>query len=189
MARPHLKSMPAQVPEPAAHEFAEAMSALASGVAIVTCLVDGRPWGMTVTAFTSVSAVPPTVLVSLGAGSTSARAIAASGRFGLSLLAQEHRYLARYASARGAAKFLEAFTDPVAGGESPEVVGAPAHLDCELVDQLAVHDHVVFVGRVRRVHAALEGRPLLYYRRAYHELAGPLPARLLPERRIECLSS
>ena len=37
-------------------EFAEAMSALASGVVLVTCWLDGRPWGLTVTAFASVSA-------------------------------------------------------------------------------------------------------------------------------------
>ena len=37
-------------------EFAEAMSALASGVVLVTCWVGDRPWGMTVTAFASVSA-------------------------------------------------------------------------------------------------------------------------------------
>ena len=32
------------------------MSALASGVVLVTCWIGDRPWGMTVTAFASVSA-------------------------------------------------------------------------------------------------------------------------------------
>ena len=52
----------------AAAEFADAMSTLASGVVLVTCRLADRPWGMTVTAFASVSAYPPTVLVSLGSG-------------------------------------------------------------------------------------------------------------------------
>ena len=47
-------------------DFADAMSTLASGVVLVTGWVGDRPWGMTVTSFASVSAEPPTVLVSLG---------------------------------------------------------------------------------------------------------------------------
>ncbi len=56
---------PMQEPAPIA-DFVDAMSTLASGVGLVTCWVGDRPWGMTVTAFASVSAEPPTVLVSLG---------------------------------------------------------------------------------------------------------------------------
>ena len=66
-------------PETAGAEYAAAMTALASGVVLVTCRHVERPWGMTVTAFASVSAQPPTVLVSLGSGTVSARAIAATG--------------------------------------------------------------------------------------------------------------
>src|SRR5262245_63942053 len=79
-----------------AWEFAAAMSELASGVVLVTSRIGGRPWGTTVTAFASVSAEPPTVLVSLCADSASARAVAGAGRFGVSVLAAEHERVARY---------------------------------------------------------------------------------------------
>ena len=91
----------------AAAEFADAMSTLASGVVLVTCRLADRPWGMTVTAFASVSAYPPTVLVSLGAGTASARAIAATGAFGVSILSRDQVDVAEYGAARGAAKFLD----------------------------------------------------------------------------------
>src|SRR5262245_27546130 len=88
-------------------DFVEAMSALPSGVALVTSWVGDRPWGMTVTAFASVSAEPPTILVSLGTETTSARAITATGAFGVSILAEEQLAVARRGSEPGAATFLE----------------------------------------------------------------------------------
>src|SRR5262245_15141873 len=86
---------------PSAAEFAEALSALAGGVVVVTCRLDGRPWGTTVTAFASVSAHPPTVLVSLDAGSAAAEAIVQSRRFGVSMLGEEQLEVARHVSAPG----------------------------------------------------------------------------------------
>src|SRR5437868_6187726 len=113
-------------------DFADAMSALATGVVLVTSRLGARPWGTTVTAFASVSTDPPTVLVSLETEARSARAIAATGSFGVSVLAAEHRALARYGSAPGATKFLESFAETEdEAGASPAVAGALAHLDCE----------------------------------------------------------
>jgi flavin reductase ActVB len=155
----------------AAAEFAEAMSTLASGVVLVTCRVDGRPWGMTVTAFASVSADPPTVLVSLTSEGRGAHAIAATRRFGVSVLAAEQLAVARFGAAPGAAKFLEAYVDRAdVPGASPTIDGALAHLDCEVSDALEVADHTVFFGEVRAARS-LDGPPLLYHRRGYRTLA------------------
>lgn len=152
--------------------FAEAMSRLAGGVAVVTCSRDGRPWGTTVTAVASVSADPPTVLVSLGSTASSADAIAATGRFGISILEQSQRMVARYCSTPGAPKFLEPFTSEPQS-ESPMVDGALAHLDCELVEQLEIADHTVFFGRVRDARSARSDTPLLYFHRDYRRLSEP----------------
>jgi flavin reductase ActVB len=170
--------------------FADAMSALAGGVAIVTCRLGDRPWGTTVTAFTSVSADPPTVLVSLGAETTAARAIAATRRFGVSILGRGQLDAARYASAPGAAKFLEPFTDPrEARSESPAVAGALAHLDCELSDEVQIADHTVFFGRVLDARVAPGGAPLVYFRREYRTVADPPEGQTPIRRRDACLSS
>jgi 3-hydroxy-9,10-secoandrosta-1,3,5(10)-triene-9,17-dione monooxygenase reductase component len=178
------------VPDPAPEyaptpEFAEAMSALASGVVLVTCRVGDRPWGLTVTAFASVSAHPPTVLVSLASVTTSVPAIRASGRFGVSVLAEAQRAVARHGSAPGETKFVDDYTEsnPTRSG-SPVVVGALAHLDCELSDTVEVADHVVLFGRVRAAHAFHEGAPLVYHRRAYRSVAEPATGR-----NVRCLSS
>ena len=128
-----------------APEFAEAMSTLASGVVLVTCRVGGRPWGLTVTAFTSVSADPPLVLVSLRSSTTSTDAIKASGRFGVSILAEGQEAVANHGSRPGAPKFY--FVDRT----SPSPV-ALAHLDCELHEAIDVADHTLLL-RTRRFHA------------------------------------
>jgi flavin reductase (DIM6/NTAB) family NADH-FMN oxidoreductase RutF len=171
-------------------DFADAMSALASGVVLVTGWVDDRPWGMTVTAFASVSAEPPTVLVSLGSGTTSAGAISATRRFGVSILAEEQLAVARFGSEPGAAKFLEALVDPGDGrSDSPVVAGALAHLDCELSEAVQIADHTILFGRVRAARASRSGTPLLYHRRGYRTL-GHRAARHPPtERKLTCLSS
>lgn len=177
--------------QPPIMNFADAMSELASGVALVTCRLADRPWGMTVTAFASVSADPPTVLVSLGSESAGARAITSSRLFGVSILAAEQLPVARYGAAPGAAKFLELFSEPEEQSSgSPSVTGALAHFDCQLSEHLRIADHTVFFGRVRAARASREGTPLVYHGRDYRRLAEPA-ARAHPTtgRTIRCLSS
>jgi flavin reductase (DIM6/NTAB) family NADH-FMN oxidoreductase RutF len=150
-------------------DYAEALSALADSVALVSCEVDGRPWGMTVTAFCSISTDPPTVLVSLGTSTAAAVAIAESGRFGVSVLAEGQAAIARHGSRPGVEKYLEPFVGRHAPGGTPFIPGAVAQLDCEVVERIPVADHVLFLGRVRTARSS-GGAPLLYHRRAYRRL-------------------
>ena len=161
--------------------FADAMCALAAGVVLVTSRVDDRPWGLTVTSFVSVSADPSTVLVSLGSETASARAITATRRFGVSILAEQQLDLARLCSAPGAPKFIEPYVDADDGSDAaPAVSDALAHLDCELSQAIRIADHTLLVGLVRDARASRTGAPLLYHRRGY---------RRTNERTVACLSS
>jgi flavin reductase (DIM6/NTAB) family NADH-FMN oxidoreductase RutF len=150
-----------------ADAFLDAMSDLASGVALVTTWVDGRPWGLTITSFTSVSAAPPTILVSLRSDTATAEAIAAGAGFGIAILAREHEPLARRASMTGAPKFLERDAAAEAWSASPVVGGALAHLDCDPIGSVDVAEHTVFFGRVRASAASGGGAPLVHFRRAF----------------------
>jgi flavin reductase (DIM6/NTAB) family NADH-FMN oxidoreductase RutF len=168
-------------------DFADAMSALTTGVVVVTSIVDGRPWGTTAIAFTSVSADPPTVLVSLGSDMNGARSIAATGSFGVSILAEEQLAVARHASRQGAPKFLEPFVESDdARSATPVVAAALAHLDCELSETVRISDHTVFFGRVRDA-TSHDGTPLVYQRRDYRALADPTHRRT--EKSMRCLSN
>jgi len=163
-----------RAPEPRlapAAAFADAMSRFATGVVLVTCWIDGRPWGMTVSAFASVSAEPPTILVSLASASASAQAITDEQRFGVSILERGQIAAARHGSLPGASKFIERFVERGGAGTAlPAVAGALAHLDCEVIELHEVADHTVFFGRVRSVRLGSAGEPLVYADRAYRAL-------------------
>jgi flavin reductase (DIM6/NTAB) family NADH-FMN oxidoreductase RutF len=160
-------------PEDVLSGFRDAMSRLAAGVVMVTTRVDGRPWGLTVSACCSVSMAPPMLLVSLGAVTASARAIEESGRFGVSILGERLIETARYGSTRGAPKFLEELCDPKADEHSatPVIAGAISHVDCGVTQALHVADHVIFLGEVE--HVVVPRRhddPLVYHDRRWHRL-------------------
>src|SRR6188472_2949044 len=79
--------------------FKEAMSHFASGVTVVTTEHDGTPYGMTVASFASLSLRPPLVIVCVEKSVKSHDAIAAAGKFGVSILAGDQADLSnRFAS-------------------------------------------------------------------------------------------
>jgi flavin reductase (DIM6/NTAB) family NADH-FMN oxidoreductase RutF len=162
--------------------FREAMSLLAATVVMVTTRVDGRPWGLTISACCSVSASPPMLLISLGQGTVSARAIGEEGVFGVSILGAHQEEAARTGAASGAPKFVERFCRPDelgAGGEAtvrtPVLKGAVAHLDCVVERAVDVADHTVFFAEVRDVVLSPGVPPLLYWGRMYTAVDGGDP--------------
>jgi flavin reductase (DIM6/NTAB) family NADH-FMN oxidoreductase RutF len=151
--------------------FPEAMSHLASAVLLVTSCVDGRPWGMTVSACCSVSDEPPTMLVSLLTRTVLSRAIMQTSRFGVCVLGADAIEVARFGSSSGQPKFL----DDVCGVSPREaaavvVEGSLSHVDCDVAQSLEHGDHTLYIGRVRAITVPGAGDPLLYYRRDYRRL-------------------
>jgi flavin reductase ActVB len=158
--------------------FRQAMRLLAGGVAVVTTIVDGRPWGLTVSACCSLTADPPKVLISLDSRTTSCRAIFDNGRFGVALLGSDQVAVARICSAAGLPKFIEEIVDhSFAQVRSPVIAGALAHLDCRVVDSHRVGDHALIIGLVQdalspRTHEDFE--PLVYFQRAFRTVGTAL---------------
>src|SRR5262245_34973827 len=126
------------------------LSRFASGVTIVTTSHDGKPFGLTVSAFSSVSAAPPRVLVCLANDSDTKPLVERSGHFAVHILGLDQLVLGpRFA------KLEPEVTDPFIGlSYREERTGAPilddclAWLDCRLESSLPVGDHTVFVGAV-----------------------------------------
>jgi flavin reductase (DIM6/NTAB) family NADH-FMN oxidoreductase RutF len=160
-----------------ASAFRDAMALLASGLTMVTTRIDGRPWGLTISSCTSLSADPPQVLVSLGTRTVTCRQIAATRRFGLSLLGAHHRRLAQVGAAPGAPKFVDDHCEDEGDEQCPRVRGALYHLDCDVSHVTAVADHTIFVGQVTRwVPGAVSGsvEPLIYFDRGYRGVTANL---------------
>ena len=72
----------------AREDFVDAMRKVPTVVSVITSYVDGRPWGLTVSAFCSVEADPPTVMVSLGRHTRTLADVSVVGRFGVSILSR-----------------------------------------------------------------------------------------------------
>jgi len=118
-----------------------------SSVAIVSTFNGRQPVGCAVSAFLSLSLQPPSLLVSLRSGSETLGHIQSSNRFGLSLLADEHRALVDVFSHGRAGERFGATDYGVVHGV-PVVDDAPAVFACTLTAQIPMYDHTLVVGEV-----------------------------------------
>jgi len=150
--------------------FKAAMSHFASGVTIVTTEHGGRPYGMTVASFASLSLRPPLVLVCIEKSVKTHDAIVAARKFGVSILGADQADV----SARFASRSDDKFSGiDVKRGELgvPLIAGALTTLECSVHDQLPGGDHSIFVGEVVQA-TTRDGVPLLYFRSGYREMRG-----------------
>ena len=126
-----------------------------TGVVIVTAISGGRPAGLSVGSFTSVSLDPPLVAVLPAKSSTSWPKIAAAGSFCINILAASQEALCRGFAVSGADKFAGVSWWRAPSG-APILDGTLAWIDCELEQSVEAGDHYIVLGRVR----ALEVEPL-----------------------------
>jgi flavin reductase (DIM6/NTAB) family NADH-FMN oxidoreductase RutF len=153
--------------------FREAMTLLASGVAVITARrPDGLPCGIAATSLTSYSAHPPSLLVSVWHGSRCHDPLAASERFGVHLLKSDELALAeRFANRDLEDKFdgLDWSWD----GDVPELGGTLAYLRCRRAENFARYDHTVLIGDLEGGRLE-QGEPLVYARRRMDWLMQPM---------------
>lgn len=149
--------------------FRQALSRFASGVTIVTTLGDdGRPWGFTASAFSSLSLDPPLILVCLANTAECHPHFATTDSFAVNILRHEHRPLAELFAARGADKFGgEDFVDGDDG--LPTLPDALAVLSCNVYQRLEAGDHTILIGEVYAAEAR-KGQPMLHFDRIFHRL-------------------
>jgi flavin reductase (DIM6/NTAB) family NADH-FMN oxidoreductase RutF len=151
--------------------FRRVLGQFASGVTIVSTRDgEGRPLGLTVSAFCSVSLHPPLILACLGRRSEVNAGIRTSGHFGVSILAEDQEAVSRRFATSGRTRFDE--PPPLVGRHGlPLVPGALGHLECRVRSFHDEGDHTVWVGEVVAL-SARPGRPLLYHHGDYRRLEG-----------------
>lgn len=148
--------------------FKQAMSHFASGVTVVTTEHEGKPYGMTVASFASLSLRPPLVLVCVENSVKSHDAIAAARKFGVSILEASQADISGRFASKSDDKFSGLETRRGTLG-IPLIDGAICSIECRLTDQLPGGDHSIFVGEVVAAETA-EGKPLVYYRSGYRQI-------------------
>jgi flavin reductase (DIM6/NTAB) family NADH-FMN oxidoreductase RutF len=153
--------------EPA--EFREFMRSWATGVTVVTGLLDEHPAGCTVNAFTSVSLVPPLLLVSLAEHSRTLAAIRQRATFAVNLLSWRQRRLAAQFAAPDRDRFGGVAHRPVHG--VPVLDRAMAVTVCELAQLVPVADHVLVIGRPLWCQRSEGAEPVIFLGGRYQRSA------------------
>ena len=148
--------------------FRAVLGRFASGVTIVTVRgANGRDYGMTVSAFSSVSLEPPLVMVCIGEDASLKPMIAEATHYGVSILASDQEPLSRRFAAHGERFDGVGFTR---GDNGMALIdGALAFMECRIIARHRAGDHTVVIGEVEAASVA-DQRPLLYYRGGYAQL-------------------
>lgn len=148
--------------------FRNALGHFASGIVVVSGLVDGRPAGLTCQSFSSLSLDPPLILVAPSRTSATWPGIAAAGFFCVNVLAATQEWVCRKFAVSGGNKFDGVEWTPGVEGV-PRIRGVLASIDCKLESVNDGGDHHIAIGRVMGL-AVQTDAPLLFYRGAYHRL-------------------
>ncbi|WP_311731924.1 flavin reductase family protein [Roseospira marina] len=150
--------------------FRKALGCFASGVTVVTAMdAAGSPVGLTVSAFSSVSLVPPLVLICLDRRVSALDAFE-RGPFAVNILAEGQRELSNRFATRRDDRFAAVEHAPGHNG-APLIGGVVAAIECDTHEVIKGGDHSIILGAVTRVDVTSEDRPLLYFRGAYAGLA------------------
>ena len=151
-----------------ASAFKAAMRHCPTGVTVVTSVRDGEPRGITLTAFSSVSADPPMVLACVNREARSNLYIASSRIFCVNLLSAQQQELAERFSGKMREHQFDDIAYETAATGAPVLPEAIAYFDCEVVEEHHAGTHSIFIGRVLSC-GAREGRPLGYFNGGFHD--------------------
>lgn len=147
--------------------FRQVLGHYPTGVTVVTAVdADGRPVGMAVGSFTSVSLDPPLVAFLPDKSSTSFPRIRNASSFCVNVLSAEQEHVCRAFAAKGQDKF-QGLSWRAAGSGAPILDGVVAWIDCGFEAIYESGDHFIVIGKVRELDVANHGMPLLFFQGGY----------------------
>jgi len=151
-------------------EFRRLLGHFAAGVTVITTMGrDDKPYGLTATAFCSVSLDPPLILMCVDKKAESHPHFDTSGAFGVNFLTQQQIDLSNRFAKSGGDKFegIEWSRGALGVPLLPRVL---AHLECRVANAVDAGDHTIFVGQVE-AGTITGGDPLMHFNGAYRALA------------------
>ncbi|HUY38186.1 MAG TPA: flavin reductase family protein [Candidatus Binataceae bacterium] len=151
------------------NELRRVMGHFATGVTVITSLrASGEMHGLTANAFSSVSLVPPLLLICVDKKAESYPCFEESKVFTVNILSAEQEALSRKFAVSGGNKF-EGVSYRVGANGVPILDGSVAYLECRLSGSMDAGDHTVYLGEIEQAETH-EAKPLLFFRGGYREL-------------------
>ena len=155
--------------------YREAAGQYMTGVTVVTTLEGaGRPSGLTVNSFTSVSLHPPLVLFCLGRDSANLPAFEAGNGFVVHVLGADQVDLSIRFAAKGVERFEGIEWTPGVDG-LPVIGGVLATFQCRRREVHDGGDHLIYLGEVLRLDIAEDRGPALCYFRGRYVASPETP--------------
>jgi flavin reductase (DIM6/NTAB) family NADH-FMN oxidoreductase RutF len=150
--------------------FRSVLGRFASGITVVTARdTDGKDFGMTVSAFCSVSLSPPLVLVCVDHIASMHDMLLQSEYLAVNILAAPQEAISRRFSGPEEHKRFEGVGYTRGQNGAALLDDALAHIECRRVAHHDAGDHTIVIGAVEAA-TARTGKPLLYYRGGYAQL-------------------
>ena len=146
--------------------FITAMRGVAHSVCVVTTQGAGGRAGATVSAFSSVSADPPTALICLNTETRIATDVVANGFFNINILPQTAIHIANRFAGMDDEKVQDRFDGiELVDAEYPVLKGATL-FHCQVQEAITAGSHKVIIGLVLESRQVAE-RPLMYFNGGY----------------------
>ncbi len=153
------------------NELRRVMGHFATGVSIITTVAkDGQLAGLTANALSSVSLLPPLLLICVDKKAESYPHFAESKLFTVNVLAADQEDLSRRFATSGGNKFEGVSYRKGANG-APILNHVLAFMECRIVGSYDGGDHTIYLGEIEEASVS-EGEPLLFYRGGYRSI-GP----------------
>ena len=150
-------------------EFRRALSRFASGVTVVTTKDNsGKLYGITVSAFCSVSLEPPLVLVCIEKTAGSHHAFEQSGVFVVNILRENQQTISNHFASHSDNKF-SGISYRSGIEDLPVLEDALVNLECRLRYSHEGGDHTIYVGEIENA-TIKDGNPLLYSHGDYRKI-------------------
>ena len=153
-------------------EFRKVLGHFPTGVTVVAAVIDGKPAGLAVGSFFSVSLDPPLVGFCVGKSSNSWATIKGAGHFVVNVLGDSQDAVSGQFSSKMPDKFEGLDWTPAVATGGPRLDGCIAHIDCTVENIFDGGDHDLVIGRVQGLGVDRdEDGPLLFFKGKYGKLA------------------
>ena len=146
--------------------FRNGLGHFPTGVTAVTAVNNGKPIGMAIGSFTSVSLEPPLVAFLPGKESGSWKEIREAGSFCVNVMGQDQMEVCGVMASRAEDKFADVEWSP-AGSGSPIISGSIAYIDCDIEMIHDGGDHDIVIGRVLKLEVMDSKSPLVFFQGNY----------------------
>jgi|SRR5208282_861343 len=151
------------------NELRRVMGHFATGVTVITTFrKSGEMHGLTANAFTSVSLVPPLLLICVDKKAESYACFDETRAFTVNILASDQEDLSRKFAVSGGQKF-DGVSYHIGANGAPILAGSVGYIECKVTAAHDGGDHTIYVGEIEQAETR-ETKPLLFFRGGYREL-------------------